>query len=218
MMSLRIYCLTDYLLIFDFDGTLANSIDAGIKHANSLSKRYKYQPIDNIEIVREQSAVKYIYDQVKWYYLPFWAIQMKRRLKSSANEIPLFPQIDQLLNTLKKTYQLGIISGNRLDYIEEILNRYQLNCFEFIIPNNGAKKHKAIRKLIRSGKESKRMIFIGDDVQDIRSAKQEELKTIAVLWGSSSERLMKEVQADYIVKNAVELNEAISKLTPYANN
>ena len=186
--------MTDYLLIFDFDGTLANSIDAGLRHANSLAERYHYQAVDDINIIREQSAVNYIYSQIKWYYLPFWARSMKQLLKSSIDEIPLFPGIKELLDKLNTDFQLGIISGNTSDYIDGILERHQADYFSFKIPNNGAKKHRALKRIIRSGNPAEKIIFIGDDLQDIRSAQQVSVKTIAVGWGSTSLSLFEQAR------------------------
>ena len=115
------------LVIFDFDGTLANSIDIGIQLANKYATKYKYTPLENFEDVRKQSAVNYIFSNIKWYYIPFWAIQMKRELKNAADHIPLYKGVQNTLLKLSEITDLAIISGGNPSYIKRILSNNLYN-------------------------------------------------------------------------------------------
>ena len=204
-----------YLLIFDFDGTIANSLELGKKYANHYAKYFGYEPLDNIDELRNESAAKYILSRIKWYYLPFWAALMKYQLKKNADQIPLYDGIKELIVELASEADLAIIGGASVKYHNKILNRFNCNLFVKKIGNNGIKKHNAINKLKKLGYDVDKIIMIGDDVKDIEAAKRAEVKSIAVSWGSSSKIVLSKANPDFLVYSIEELREQILNILKY---
>jgi phosphoglycolate phosphatase len=201
-----------YLLIFDFDGTIANSLELGKEYANYYAKFFGYEQLEDIEQVRNESAVKYILSRIKWYFLPVWAILMKYQLKKNADKINLYSGIKELLLELSKIADLAIIGGGSVKYHNKILDRNNCNVFRLKIGNNGLHKHKAIKRLSKRGYPLEKMIMIGDDLKDIEAAKRSNIKSIAVTWGSSSDKILIPSKPDYLVNSVDQLQNTIFKL------
>ena len=197
------------LIIFDFDGTIANSFEIGIKYANSLAPKFGYKPVKSIDEVREESAVSFIFKRVKWYQIPRWSFLMKRYVKKNSDKIPLYEGIEPVIKELSKKFDLGIIGGGQTEYISNILNKYQINLFSFIYGNTGIRKHKKIKKL---KKEYSSIVLIGDDTVDIKAAKKSNIPVISVTWGSSSEPLLSSFNPDIIVNSPSEIIASVNKL------
>lgn len=193
------------LLIFDFDGTLADSISIGIEIANDLSSLFGYAKIESIDQVREVSAVKFIFSQLPLYQLPFWAFLMKRAIRKRQNDINLYAGIKEMLIELKKGYRLGIIGGGRPSYHKAILDRFQVDFFDFRIGNVGVKKHKKLQKLIRNGESPAKITYIGDDTADILSARIASVRSIGVTWGGTSKTTLSAAKPDYLAESVADL-------------
>ena len=199
------------VLIFDFDGTLANSLEVGLELANELAPRFGYQAIDDINIIRDHSAVHYIFQHIKWYKLPSWAYLMKRNVSKRMNEIELYDGIADLLHDLKKDFILGLVGGGKADYHRHILTRFNCDIFDFKYANNGTKKHRIIKKL-KKKYTGQKIIMIGDDSHDIKAAQKSGIFSIAVTWGTTSKKRLKEFNPDFMVSTISELKDSIAKL------
>jgi phosphoglycolate phosphatase len=196
---------TKPLVIFDFDGTLADSISIGIEVANNFSSLFGYAKIESIDQVRETSAVKFIFSQLPLYQLPLWAFLMKRAIRKRQDEINLYDGIKELLLELKKNYRLGIIGGGRPSYHKAILERFDVDIFDFRIGNVGVKKHKKIQKIIRNGENPANITYVGDDTADILSARIASVRSIGVTWGGTSKSTLLAAKPDYLAESVADL-------------
>jgi phosphoglycolate phosphatase len=196
------------LVIFDFDGTLCNSIDYGIKLANSYAKKFNYKPLENFEDVRAQSAVNYIFSNIKWYYIPFWAYVMKRDIQKFTHKIKLYNGILDQLKSIFEIAEIGIISGGKPNYIKEILEKNDaLHFISFIHGDNGTKKHKLLKHY-----SHRNLVHIGDDIEDIRSSNKADVKSIAVTWGTSSELILQKENPTKLISSPSDLFNCLNTL------
>ena len=202
--------MTQPLVIFDFDGTLANTFEFGIKISNSYAKRYNYDELHDMNIVREVSGVKYIFSTIPWYYIPIWAYRVKKDIIHYQYEIQLFPNISEEIIKLSKIADLGIISGSKPTYINTILKNHKIDhYFKFIIGNKGTRKHSKITKF---KSDYNTIIYIGDDIEDIKAANKSKVKSIAVEWGSSSKKILSPFQPNKIISSADLIYKSVKDL------
>ena len=116
-------------IVFDFDGTLADTFDV-IK--NIAMQEYSEYDID-LELFKSEGAKGLL----KMLGIPRWKIpgmilNVTSKLRNS-KEIKLFPGIVELLNQLKKDYKIGIVSSNSQEIIYDTLREYELDdLFEFV--------------------------------------------------------------------------------------
>jgi phosphoglycolate phosphatase len=198
-------------IVFDFDGTLADTFDV-IK--NIAMNEYSEYDID-VELFKSEGAK----GMLKMLNIPRWKIpgmilNVTNKLRNSKN-IKLFPGIVDLLINLKKDYKIGILSSNSKEIINDTLKEYDIeNLFEFVYSESSLfGKHSVLKRMCsKHNIDPLEVIYVGDEDRDIIAAKKANLKTIAVTWGfNSNEKLSKE-SPDYLVDSPMQILEALQSL------
>ena len=91
------------LVIFDFDGTLADSAAWMMRAVNPMARRYGFKTVTNeeIEMLRGRSTREVIrYLGVSPWKLPLIARAGKKLMAADAHTIPLFPETARMLRAL----------------------------------------------------------------------------------------------------------------------
>ena len=104
------------LVIFDFDGTLADSGDWMLRTFAEVAPRYGLRPFtpEDAERLRGSSTREI----VQYLDAPLWRIpqivaEMRRRATADAGRIALFAGVDTLLRTLDEGgLRLAVVSSN----------------------------------------------------------------------------------------------------------
>jgi len=203
------------LIIFDFDGTIADTLSFGIKIANTLSTRYNYGLItnENIDLLRGKSAQDVIKASgIPFYKLPFVAVSFQKEFSKVISALEPFKGINETLTNLKKHFELGILTSNSIFNVNYFLEKNKLqDIFSFVISNKGLfGKSKLMKKIIKNKNlKNDEVIYIGDETRDIEAAHLSKIKVIAVSWGFNTKELLEKFSADYIVKSPFELENLL---------
>ena len=106
-------------LLFDFDGTLADSYDMLISCINVLSVKYTYPIITDLKILKNTSMKQVIKEDlgIRLYKLPFFMKDVQKEINVKAHEIQLFPGRLPVLKKLAKQFSLSILSSNSKEVI-----------------------------------------------------------------------------------------------------
>ena len=108
--------VTYRLVIFDFDGTLADSASWFVKALNDLAPRHGFRPVTEaeIEMLRGRGNREIIrYLRLARWRLPFIAADLRRRAAADAASISLFDGVERLLATLHRNgVTCAIVSSN----------------------------------------------------------------------------------------------------------
>lgn len=198
-------------IVFDFDGTLADTFDA-IK--TIATTEYGEYDID-IELFKSEGAKGMLkkLDIPRWK-LPGMILNVTSKLRKS-KDVKLFPGIIDLLNMLKKDYKIGILSSNSKEIINDKLKAYIIeDLFEFVYSESSLfGKHLVLERMCSKHTINPlEVVYVGDEDRDIIAAKKAKIKTIAVTWGfNSKERLSKE-EPDYIVDSPMQIIEALQEM------
>jgi len=177
------------LVIFDFDGTLANSFPWLTEIVNKVAEKFQFRPINQSEhgLLRNYDAMKLL----KHLGLPLWKApllgnHMRKMMADDIHTIPLFDGIDTLLQKLAQNkIKLAIVSSNSVDNIRQVLGQElmplisQFECGVSIF-GKGLKLRKVLAKSGIPGTES---IYIGDEIRDIDAANHIGISSGAVSWG-----------------------------------
>lgn len=191
-------------ILFDFDGTLADSGDIGLQIVNELSEKYKFRRFTREELVLlNHKPIKQRLKEVgiPFYRMPTLIVEALARYKQLISSLNAFDGIRELLTGLKAhDYQLSIVSSNSVDNIEYFIKNHNLDYFDNVISvNNLFGKHKAISNHMKKFKLQKdEIIYVGDELRDIESCKKIPIKVIAVLWGYDALDLLESGKPDYI--------------------
>lgn len=198
-------------IVFDFDGTLADTFDV-IK--TIAMQEYGEYDID-LELFKSEGAKGIIrrLDIPRWK-IPGMILNVTSKLRNS-KEIKLFPGIVDLLNQLKKDYKIGIVSSNSQEIIYDTLREYELDdLFEFVYSESSLfGKHLVLKKMCSKYKiDPLDVIYVGDEDRDIVAAKKANIKTIAVTWGFNSKEKLSRETPDYLVDSPMEFLEVLQNL------
>ncbi|MGF7176187.1 HAD hydrolase-like protein [Azospirillum doebereinerae] len=177
------------LVIFDFDGTLADSFPWFIGVLNGVAERYGFHPVqpDELELLRGYDARRIMrHLRVPGWKLPFIANHMRRLMARDIGGIAPFDGVPDLLRALKDGgVAVAIVSSNSVDNIRRILG-----------PENAALvahyacgasvfgKPAKFRKVLKATGLAMDSVFaIGDELRDIEAARRVGIACGAVTWG-----------------------------------
>jgi phosphoglycolate phosphatase len=202
------------LIIFDFDGTIANTEEAAYAVYEQMTKQYNIQPMSKTELqsIKKLPLRKRIQSHgIPLYRLPKLILESQTQMSHFMEETHPFEGIPMLLENLKKHKKLIIVSSNKKNIIKDFLKRHKLN--HFIKVYGGAAifgKDKTIQKAIHKMKvDLSHSIYIGDETRDIEACKSLGLDMIAVTWGYDDQALLVEEKAPYVARTVDELLQII---------
>lgn len=197
--------------IFDFDGTLADSMAAMISVYNK-NVRNNINPLTPEEILtlRNLSSRKAIKKLgVRWWQIPKLLFQGLPDFKAM---IPTLGSFEGLPETLKLMHARGdklfIVTSNTGDSVDKFLALHEVpNYFEDIESGAGLfNKAKYIRKLMkRNGLKRRETVYIGDETRDIQAARLSGIKIVSVTWGFNTRKVLKRWRPSYLVDEPKQL-------------
>jgi phosphoglycolate phosphatase len=205
-------------LIFDFDGTLADTLAFSVKSALKINRKLNLLNDEkvNVEKFRSMDSFDFIKElEIPKLKLLFFLFKYQRRLVKEIDNIETFDGLPEALNDLKNMeVQLGIVTSNSRKNVKKFLKNNNLEYFDFIYSsldyfNKSRMLEKAMKKY---GMEKEKVIYIGDEVRDIRAAKEAGIKVASVAWGYNFESILTEYNPDFVVSRTKDLLNLPSKL------
>ena len=210
--------MNDKTIVFDFDGTIADTYDQLINLANELADEFNYKPISQSEVLRLKNLSSWEIikqAQIPLFKIPFLFKRIQKELRREIDRVKIFPEMETVLLQLKKRgYRLGIITSNSQENVETVLANYQLeHIFDFIYAETTIfGKHRVIDRAIKTKKiERDQIIYVGDETRDIRSAKKSKIAIAAVAWGFHSRQILAKQNPEFIVDLPIDLLKVIAQ-------
>ncbi len=180
------------LVIFDLDGTLADSFPWFLNNVNAVADRFGFRPIaaDDIELLRRAGSREILQRQ----YVPLWKLPLiarhMRRLKAAhLDDIPLFPGVDRLLQTLAvKGIATAMVSSDSEDNVRRALGPSNAQAIAHYACGASmfGKAGKFRRVLKMAGVAPAQALCIGDEIRDLEAARKAGIAFGAVSWGYAS--------------------------------
>lgn len=198
-------------LVFDFDGTLVDSLHVVIEVYNQLAGKYEANKIEekDIEVIKGLSITERCkFLNFKLYKFPLLALDIYKLYKHSIKDLILFDGIKEVLEKLNACgFQLAIISTNSEYNIREFLQCNQIDFInEIICSNDIFGKNKDIKRFLKMHKlKESEVIYVGDEARDIIAGKKSGVKVIWVSWGYDQIDNAKMENPNYIVNTPDEI-------------
>lgn len=210
--------MNDKVIIFDFDGTIANTIDAIVSIVNSLAPEFGYQQTSQEELAQIKNLnSRQIIERagISIFKIPFLARKVKLELNKEIRKLSPIPGITEALIQLQnQDSRLGIITSNSKENVIAFLETNELqHLFSFVYSGRTIfGKNKVITNLIKQENlNPETVIYVGDEVRDIEAAKKSQIKAIAVTWGFNSKEVLAKYDPDFLIESPNELIEAVKK-------
>ncbi len=187
-------------LVFDFDGTLADTLEESRSIFNQLAPEYNLRQVEPEEMphLRHLSLMELLeHLGIPKRRVPSMLSRGTSMMRANIAHMPLIQGIGEVLPELRKHAQMfGVLTSNATVNVDLFLRSHGMRgLFHFISSTSkltGKAKHlRAIRKTFSLRPEE--MLFVGDEIRDIKAAKKAGIDIAAVTWGfNSTESLSKE--------------------------
>ncbi len=202
-------------IIFDFDGTIADTLPFTWKKVLQYLRKEKLVA-DSDEKLIEEIRLKSYHELMKkfkisWLKFPLIYLEIRKAQKDLyqiIETIQLFPGMRDLLKKLKNNNcQVGILSSNIKMTIDKFIKINDLNYFDFVhCEKNLFGKDRALNNLIKKYKLNKEdVIYVADEVRDIEACQKANVKIISVTWGFNKDQVLRAYKPTWLVKNPKEI-------------
>lgn len=202
------------LLVFDFDGTLVDSLAAAVGIFNRLADELGHKPIVDVAAARSLSTRQFL----KRHGVSFWRLPRLVRcyqaaVAEEAERLELFAGLTEAFAALRTHgVRLGVLSSNREDNIRRCLRA------------NGAEEHfsfvvgypklfgkgKALRRILRAERLFREeVVYVGDEVRDVEAARKAGVGAASVTWGFHAEAILRASRPDHVVTEPRQLVELV---------
>jgi phosphoglycolate phosphatase len=205
------------LAIFDFDGTIADSLSWFGSVINDVARRYGFRGVypSEIDYLRRLSAREILAElQVPMWKLPAIAKYVRALKAKAGGQTGVFDGMPSVLELLVRGgVQLAIVSSDSPENIRKTLGQDMVQRFS-IISGGAPIFGKACRLhavLVSAGFERREAIYIGDEVRDLEAAQKLGLAFGAVTWGYTAAETMRSSSATFVFDRAEDVLRIIGR-------
>lgn len=184
------------LLIFDFDGTLADTMGHFARVMDLLAERHGFERVDaaHLEALRGLGTRELMQQLgVPVWKLPAIVASVRREMARVIDEIRLFDGVPHLLRDLRRHgIRTAIVSSNSRANVEKVLGLKHASMIDHF--GCGADlfgKQRKFRQTLKALEiEPALVLCIGDELRDADAAAAAGLDFSAVSWGFASEAVL----------------------------
>ena len=177
------------LAIFDFDGTLGDSLTWVVTVINQVVDKFSLRGIQEseYETVRGLDPGQMIRHMgVPPWKIPLIGAYLRMLMARDIEQVELYPGIRELLHCLaEQGTLLAVVSSNSYENVSQVLGAEIARLFEhFECGVSVFGKPPKLRKVLsKSGCSPAEAIYIGDEIRDVQAARQVGVAAGAVGWG-----------------------------------
>ena len=206
------------LIIFDYDGVLADTLDDLIRFGQEACDRLGVKhlvtkdDINNLEVMSFATYGKAC--EVPENLIDEF-VKISLNLFAEKDSPPtIFGGLREVIQQFSANHKIAVVTTNSSQNVHAFLNKHGLDSLVHAVygvdtPGSKAQKISIARERFVENGEA--VFMIGDSLSDIRAAKEAGVISVAVTWGHQSLKTLMRGEPDYVVNNPHELNEVIAK-------
>jgi phosphoglycolate phosphatase len=209
------------LVIFDLDGTLADSFPWFQRNLNEVADRFGFRRVEEgeVESLRLASTREILSRlEVPMWKVPFIARHMRRLKTEQAASIPLFAGVETMLWKLAESgVRLALVSSDTESNVREKLGVSSALFADFDCAASIFGKPAKFRRVLRRSRvDAAQAIAIGDETRDIEAARAVGIACGAVTWGYAAPKALIDRKPDLVFERMEEIADALVGPTPGA--
>lgn len=208
------------LFVFDFDGTIADTMEPSIKIMNSMAEEFGYRRI-------ERDELEWLRSRTMWQFIRHLKIPLRKiskilhraqdEMARNILEVPIIPGMSEVLRELKGLgHQIGIMTSNSKENVDALLQHNDLELFDFKLCSVKLRKKARNLKLLRRQHKvrCRNMLYVGDECRDVRAAKKARVKCAAVTWGFNNAKILRKFRPHFLISEPSDLLAACHAVVP----
>ncbi|NEZ68058.1 phosphatase [Leptolyngbyaceae cyanobacterium CCMR0082] len=206
------------VLIFDFDGTIADTLETIVTITNRLAGHYGYPQTtpERLKYLRALSTAELLaQSNVPLFQVPFLMRRVRRELNQDIDSIHIFQHLSDVLRALQGDgHTIMIASSNAPSTIRPFLERHGLSqVFNQVYGNIGLLgKARSLRRIMRRHRlTSEEILYVGDETRDIEAAHCQGVAVAAVSWGFSDRTALEAQGPTFLIDTPEDLYRAVGE-------
>lgn len=211
------------IIIFDFDGTLADTRELIIRTNQEAMKAMNY-PVRDEEAIRKTiglplaEGIRTLFPELPEEAIPEWCTTYRRIFDGlKTRYVPvLFPEVKETLEGLHaKGYVLTVASSRHSSSLNAFLQDLGIApCFQYVLGADNVAKAKpdpepVLQTLRDMGYPAEEALVVGDMPVDILMGSRAGAKTAGVTFGNSNRAELQAAGATYVLDHFSELKSLL---------
>lgn len=204
------------LVIFDFDGTLADTGAWFRTATNKAAARFGFRQLSEqeFEALRSKGNREIIEQMgVPFWKLPMIAAFMRREAEAYISEIRLFPGVEDMLEAVRAAgARIAVVTSNRERVVRaalggsvELIDHFACGAALF----GKARKFRQVMKA--ASVDPGRVLAVGDEARDIEAARGAGIRAGSVGWGLADPEFLKSLGPDLFFSEVADIATALAK-------
>jgi phosphoglycolate phosphatase len=198
-------------IIFDFDGTIADTMEEGRRIFNVIAPDYGIRQINKEEMegFRSFSINQFIGAmKIPKTKIPLFIARGSLMMRRSIGGVPLIAGVGEVLPQLRSQVdRFGILTSNAVENVEVFLDSHGIRgLFDFVSSTSkltGKSRYlNATRKQYKLKAEE--MLYVGDEVRDLRAAKKAGIPCAGVTWGFNTREALAAENPEHLLDTPAE--------------
>ena len=199
------------LVIFDFDGTLADTYPWFLSIFDELAEHYHLPRLEKsaLEALRKVD-IQNLSREYKISFVKMARIgtHLKQKMASQIEHIPLVDGMQTVIDRLHDMgIKLAVVSSNAEENVRQVLgahNAAYFDAFECGVSLLG-KRVKFEKILRQTGVSPDRALSLGDEVRDLKASRQSGMTFGAVTWGYADAETLQSHEPDALFNHPEEI-------------
>lgn len=192
-------------IIFDFDGTIADTLGETRMIFNEMAVDYGVRQVEEHEVAElRHLSLKEILStlEIPKRYVPSIIARGTGMMRKNIDRLQLIEGIKNSLIELREhTENFGILTSNATENVDVFLRNHGIrDLFDFVSSTSkltGKARHlRAIRKTFSL--DHSEMLYIGDELRDVKAAQKAKIPHAAVSWGFNSRESLAKSKPTYL--------------------
>lgn len=201
------------VFIFDFDGTVADTMPSIFKVVNDLAREYEFPEVSkaHFQKLRTKSPTQIVKELgIPMLKIPFAINRGRELLGSYMKDIEFIPGMRELLLDLDEYGKtIGMLTSNSRANIDIFFAKHNLDVFDFIYTEHNlfGKQFSLVKMLKQEGVDKSAAVYVGDEVRDIEACRIVDLDIVSVSWGFSAKEALQKEAPTYLVESPAEFRK-----------
>lgn len=203
------------LLVFDFDGTIADTMAVSLEIINTLADEFSFEKIgwDEAQELKGKKISELLkMSGLTWLHVPKLVRRARALFKLYLDEIQPIDKMPETIRSLsERGYRMGILTSNTQEAVQSFLETHDLQLFEFIhAPDSIFGKSKVLKQILKKNRLIRdEIVMIGDEIRDVHAAQKAKVDSIAVSWGFNNEKILHESEPSWLISDPGTLLEML---------